>query len=532
MNNNNFHDYTGSSDSCTSRGACSISPSIAALQELLLYLIKQISYYILELDKFNLNNEKLIKDVINSLSSLILINELNEKQLYSLIVQNYYTLNNAKTTYENICSKRNISCNFIENKINFDEKTPLYSAINIGENIQKSNYSKKNIIIRNYEQILLLLVKSVCSNISRLYDYSVCNKLSIISVFRVLNLLNNEKLELHQLQESTNLLAKKDFELNLMLSDELQKNFGKVAETKLSHSSRHGKAILVSGNNFFDLLNVLELTKDKNIDVYTHSGLLIAHALEKFKTYKHLIAHYGDTNTDCIVDFGTFPGAILLTNNSQNNTEFLYRGRIFSNDYNIPQGVIKIENSDYSPLVNSALSSKGFTKGKQKPDTKLGFNDEKFFVFMDKIMERLVKSEIRHLYVVIGNTISALQSEYFRIFQNNIKDNEFMLSFSYGENSKNALVLNLGDYYPLIIDLVYKIFHNRLDNNKITFIFNTCNIRIISGIIMLKNSNVKNIYISHCSPRLVNPSVFDTFIQKYNLKLTSNPIDDLKSMTE
>ncbi len=527
MNNNEFINYTGSNDGCTSRGACSTSPSIAALQELLLYFIKQTAYYVLELDKLNLNNEKLIKDVINSLSSLILINELNEKQLYFLVVQNYYALKNAKNTLINICTERDIHYDLIKNDINFSENTPLYRAISIGENILKLEYSLKNIQIKNFKQILLLLIKSVSSNISRLYNYSLYDKLAVLSVLKSLNLLNNKNIKLHDLKTAINFLSKKDLELNLKLAKELKNHFGEIKKTELSHSSRTGKAIMVSGDNFFDLLNILELTKNKNIDVYTHSGLLLAHALDEFQKYNNLIGHYGDLNGDCIVDFGTFPGAILLTNNSQNNTEFLYRGRIFSNDYIIPQGVIKIENNDYSPVINSAQNSRGFVKGKQKNSTFLGFDENEIIEYMNKIITKLNDSEIKNLYVFIGNTISAIQNEYFKNFQKNINDDEFILSFSYGQNSKNTLVLNLGNYYPMIIYMIRKIFYNRFNNKKITFIFNNCNVKILSGIILLRNLGVEHTYISNCSPRLINPSAFETLIQGYNIKLTTNPVQDL-----
>ena len=74
------------------------------------------------------------------------------------------------------------------------------------------------------------------------------------------------------------------------------------------------------------MYNFIGFRKDLNIDVYTHSNLLIAHAFAKFNSYPNLRAHYGDTTENCILDFSTFPGAILLTKNSRNTTEYLYRG--------------------------------------------------------------------------------------------------------------------------------------------------------------------------------------------------------------
>lgn len=529
MKNNEFSSNFWN-DGCSSRGACSLVPSIAALQELLLYLIKQVSYYILELDKLNLNNDNLIKGVIKSVSSLVLINELNEKNLYSLILKNYYALKNAKETYCKVSAERNMRINMLEYSVNYNENTPVPSAISEGSMLLKINYKENNIVIRNHIDILINVIKSVCSNISKLYNYNICDKFNIHTIFQAINYLNNHKVDLFKLKEFIKNMAKKDFALSLQLADELQAHFGKVSEVSLSHSSRPGKAILVSGTNFFDLYSILELAKEHNIDVYTHSELLIAHSLEKFREFENLVGHYGDSTENCIVDFGTFPGAILLTDNSQNNTEFLYRGKIFSNDYNIPQGVIKIENGDYSFLIESALESKGFVKGQTRADTILGFNEENSIKIMADVTERLVNSEIKQLYIIIGSSFSESQKEYYNMLFKNLRDDEFVLSFSYGKNSNNVLVINLGNYYSLIIKFLKNVLNDRIKNDHITIIFNSCSVTMISAMILLKEFGVKNIYVSQCSPRQINPSVLETFAQQYGLKHTSNAVLDIENM--
>lgn len=528
MNNNEIQNFGAWNDDCTSRGACSLPPSVSSLQELLLYLIRQTAYYIAGLDKLNLNNPKIIKEIIKTFSSLVFVNELGEKHLYSLILQNYYAFKNCRQTYIDACKTRNIAENLRTFNVKFDENTSVSSAISEGDKILKKEYKSMVSDIRNYMQIFYIVLKSVCLNINRLYDFDDCTDSYSIEVIKSLNVLNNSTL--YELLSQIKNLAQKDFLLNLRISKELRLNFGQILKVNVSHSTRSGKAILVSGTNFFDLLNVLELTKDKNIDIYTHSGLLLAHALEKFRQYKNLIGHYGNSTENCIIDFGTFPGAILLTNNSKNNTEFLYRGKIFSNDYLIPQGVTKIKNNDYTSLIDSALNSKGFSKGKIKPDSVIGYNEASCLKLMDKIFEKLVNSEIKHLYIIIGNSHSDQQKEYFKIFLENIKPDEFVLSFSYGKTTDNVFVIDLGYYYPVITEFIYKIIKHRELHSRIVFLFDACTVCLISGVIYLKGLGVKNIYVSHCSPRLINPSVFDTLVKKYDLNYTANPLNDLNNI--
>ena len=54
----------------------------------------------------------------------------------------------------------------------------------------------------------------------------------------------------------------------------------------------------------------------------------------------------------------------------------------------------------------------------------------------------------------------------------------------------------------------------------------------ISNIVMLKNAGAKNLYMATCPPTLVNPSVFDTLKNQYNIKETIKAADDLRKIRE
>ena len=324
-------------------------------------------------------------------------------------------------------------------------------------------------------------------------------------------MLNHAKINNNELKEQINKFASSDHLLQLEISRLLLTEFGEISKVKVSHSSRKGKAILVSGNNFFDLLKILEETKDKNIDVYTHSNLLITHALKKFSNYKNLQGHYGDNTENSILEFATFPGAILLTKNSRNNTEYLYRGRLFSNDYIVPEGVVKVENDDFTQLIDTANNAKGFSKGKIKEDTTIGYNEEEITNQFDEIVNKLNNKELEKVYIIGMNAHSEIQKEYFHEFFTNMKKNEFAISFSYESKNKNVFTIDVGNYTPLATNILHKFFEKiSIDSEQIAFFFTTCDVMSISNIIMLKNAGAKNLYMATCPPTLVNPSVFET----------------------
>ncbi|MBP3821268.1 hypothetical protein J6G99_06455 [bacterium] len=515
---------------CTSRGVCSIPPNISALQELLLFFIKQTAFYIVELKKLGVNNSEIKEKIISDLASIVSISEFNEKQLYQLVYDNFCMLKNAKLKYISRTKETNTESVELEIPFELEDHTSLPKAISQGEKIFFINYKKYNQNQRNLFEILNVVLKSVCLNIKKIQEYEKNQNINIYKVIEALYIYNENDVSVNEIQQEIEKLSVLNSQLLLDLSYKLTSRFGDMSYVKVSHSTTKGKAILVSGNNFFDLINVLESVKNTEIDVYTHSGLLICHSLKKFQEYKNLKGHYGNSTESCILDFATFPGAILLTKNSKNGTEYLYRGKIFSNDYVVPQGVIKIENNDFTDLIESAKYLKGFKKGKKKESSFVGYNENELETKLKYIISKIKSGVIKKLYLIGTNSYSEIQKEYFYKFFSDLKYNEFAIDFSYNKQQKNVLSLNIGDYVPLAIRLLNKLLSEKDIINNMYFFFTKCDSLTISEIIWLKSLGVNNIYMSKCSPVLLNPAVLDCFLFKYNVKITNNAILDLKEI--
>lgn len=513
---------------CTSRGACSVSPSIASMEEVAMLFLQQLAYYILKLENFGASNDKIRFEIITTLASLISLNEFSEKQLHSIVVNEYFMLEEVKKTYNQLCKEKNIIPQDIKRITKFNASTSVAQTIALGEKLFLEKYNKISTEQKNLIEILMIIIKSVSLNLIKLNDFNEFDSEIYHEILKTLDIFNDKKLQNKQILENISKLAMYDYKLQLKISDLLLKTFDGISKVEVSHSSTKGKAILVSGNNFFDLLKILEETQDKNIDIYTHSNLLITHALNKFHKFKNLKGHYGDNTENCILDFATFPGSILLTKNSKNNTEYLYRGRLFSNDYIVPNGVIKIENDNYDELIEAAENAKGFSKGKIKENTILGYNEAEIDAQITSIVEKLQNNNIEKLYIIGIDPHSQIQKEYFKEFFAKLKPKEYAISFSYESKKDNVLTINIGNYVPLASAILKKLFDKfPISSNKIIFMFTTCDVMTISNIVMLKNKEVQNILMAKCQPTIVNPSVFETFSKTYSIKTTTNPENDL-----
>lgn len=75
--------------------------------------------------------------------------------------------------------------------------------------------------------------------------------------------------------------------------------FGNPEPTKVTTNIEKGPFIIVSGHDLKDLQLLLEQTKDKGINIYTHGEMLPSHAypeLKNIRTLKEILAQLGKIN--------------------------------------------------------------------------------------------------------------------------------------------------------------------------------------------------------------------------------------------
>jgi len=69
--------------------------------------------------------------------------------------------------------------------------------------------------------------------------------------------------------------------------------YGKPVPTKVSCNIDPGPFIVISGHDLHDLKLLLEQTRGKGINIYTHSEMLPAHGYPELKKYPHLKGNFG-----------------------------------------------------------------------------------------------------------------------------------------------------------------------------------------------------------------------------------------------
>ena len=191
--NNEYKNTYIDINECTSRGACSISPTISALQELAIQILQNLSHYILQLEEMGANNNNIKYEIITVLASLISVNEFSDKQLYEIILKEYYMLTNSKKAYNELCSAKNIIPKDLRKIIKINNSTSISQAIALGEKIFFEKYKKLTAEQKNLMTLLLIVIKSTSLNMVKLSDFKVFEEDTYHKILTILDTFNHYK---------------------------------------------------------------------------------------------------------------------------------------------------------------------------------------------------------------------------------------------------------------------------------------------------------------------------------------------------
>lgn len=515
-------------DSCISKGICSINPRTSSLREVLVMYLKLLAFYTLQLKHLGLKNNSTEDIILNTVSGLMSNLETGNKQFFQTLINLKLIILESIHTYQKVCKECGIKPKFIKTDIKLNKKLNITHLIQLGEKEFNQKLKMISTEKKNLFEIMFLVLKSICINLVELKSFGLNDSCAYSEILYLLDTLNYLDLSENILLKKINKGVEIDYYLFELLNNIRKEKYGEQIESEVSYTTRPNKAILVAGTNIQELKNVLDATKDKNIDVYTHGEMIVAYTYPLFRKYKNLVGQFGKGIENCLLDFATFPGAILIARHSLENIEYLYRGRLFTTDNFVPQGVVKISNNDYSPLINSALDAKGFKHGKERNFVKIGCNNDDFEQKMNYIMENI--KQFKNILIIGTEEHTSEQKEYFDKLLKHISEKTLVISLSERHNIKNFIHINFAPNFYMI----YKIFNKikdvvKMNNVKIILFLAKCNKHTISNILNLKRLGLENIYLNKCTPIMLNPTLTNTLKTVYGVCPTTNPKQDAKN---
>ena len=514
---------------CIAKGVCSVPPTVSALKEVIVMLLRHLAYYIEKLNKNGVECDELKKELVSSLAEIFTTADYSDGEVYSSILKNYNNLIQTKEFYIQLCKDKNIPPQEIRGEVKISPDMNLARLISLGEQIFRARGKKLGNNHKQLFDILLLITRNFASNIITLESSGSIESKYIDKVISSLVILNYPRKSVVKIKELISEIVLMNLEVVTKLGSIIYSQFGPVKEISVNQSSRQGKAILVSGRNLSDLFNLLTQLENLDIDVYTHSDLLIAHALDKFSGFKNLYGHYDSGVENFMLDFATFPGSILLTHGAVKNLEYLYRGRLFSTDSIFPVGVSHIQNNDFTALIDSAQNARGFKTGKSKKNTTVGYDADFLCEKLKDAANKFNSKEISKIFVIGMTSNENRNNDFYNKLLSAASADTFIITFGGEKKDKNILPINLANNVPLLFRLMNKFISLlESDYGRISFFISKCDSNSLSTMIALKELGFNNIYLSTCPPNAVNPQTINALSRFYGIKTLSNPQEDIK----
>ena len=494
--------------------------------------MRELAIFIIKLKKLGITNEKIKEDIIETTSIGISNVEYHEEHFFALITKLYTEMLNAKELYINVCKRNNMKFNLPKSSLKHPRKLSFSDLIKHGQKNFNLKYTKLDVDQMSLIELFMNIIKSLCVHLVELRmlgfdDEAVYDVLLLTFALKTSLIPYIQKFLPKKIQE----LVSINNRLLRQLHEVKKEKYGEMEPTEISMDTRQGKAILVSGSNLKELELLLEATKDKGVDIYTYGHMLSAHLYPKFKTYPHLVGHFGKNLSNYLMDFTEFPGAIFLTRHSFLNVEKFFQCRIYTTDPVATKGVGIIKNNHFEPLIEATLNSKGFKETTRHEPIKFNLSEKFIVEKINEAAQKIENGKIKHFFTIGISNHTKLQEEYFKKFLDLLDDSCFVMSFSYSNDTDNILRINSNYGFPLTykaLDILTK--NMSIEQLDPIILFTRCETHTFSNALYMKQLGINKIYFTDCSPALINPALTKFFRKIFDIKKYTTPERDLKEM--
>ncbi len=321
--------------------------------------------------------------------------------------------------------------------------------------------------------------------------------------------------------------------------------YGHPTPTKVPLGHKKGKAILVSGHDLIDLEHVLKQTEGKGITVYTHGEMLPTHGYPGLKKYPHFYGHYGTAWQNQQREFAQFPGAILMTTNCIQKPIESYMGNIFTSGPVGYPGVPHIGDRDFSPLIKKALELPGFLEDTEGKTVLVGFGRNAVLSVADKVIASVKNGHIKRFILVGGCDGAKPGRSYYTEFVEKAPKNTVILTLACGKFRFFDKELGAIDEIPRLLDIgqcndaysAVKIaqaladaFGVQVNDLPLSFVLSWYEQKAVAILLSLLYLGIKDIRIGPSLPAFITPGILNVLIEKFNIMPIKTVNEDLKAI--
>lgn len=535
-------EQTAGGKGCTKLGVCGKTPEIANLQDLLIYQLKGISFYARHILDSGLNIDKSVVSFIENCLFTTLTNvNFNVDDHVHLLKQSQDIKNNLKNivgTTDYITPSA--AYELPETKADMLRDAPMAGIM----------YDKAlDPDIRSLRQTILYGLKGISAYGHQARELSYYSDNVDNFYITALEAITDNTLTVEELIRLTLKTGDMAIEIMKKLDEANTTIYGNPSPHTVNVHIKKGPFIIVSGHDLKDLEMLLKQTEGLGINIYTHGEMLPSHGYEGLKKYKHLVGNFGGAWQDQQKQFDNLPGCILMTTNCLMRPRDTYKDRIYSTNVVGWDGIKYIEKKpdgekDFSEIIKQSLELRGFTEDQEVKEILVGFGHEAALSHAGELVEAVKSKQIRHFFLIGGCDGARPGRSYFTDFATMVPDDCMILTLACGKYRFNKLdfgtvaglprLLDIGqcnDVYSaiLIANALADAFGTDVNGLPLSLIVSWYEQKAVADLLALLSLGIKNIYLGPTLPAFLSPNVLQYLVDTFQLRLISNPEDDIKT---
>lgn len=535
-------EQTAGGKGCTKLGVCGKTPEIANLQDLLIYQLKGISFYARHILDSGLNVDKSVVSFIENCLFTTLTNvNFNVDDHVHLLKQSQDIKNNLKNivgTTDYITPSA--AYELPETKADMLRDAPM-AGIMYDKTLDPD--------IRSLRQTILYGLKGISAYGHQARELSYYSDNVDNFYIIALEAITDNTLTVEELIRLTLKTGDMAIEIMKKLDEANTTIYGNPSPHSVNVHIKKGPFIIVSGHDLKDLEMLLKQTEGLGINIYTHGEMLPSHGYEGLKKYKHLTGNFGGAWQDQQKQFDNLPGCILMTTNCLMRPRDTYKDRIYSTNVVGWDGIKYIEKKpdgekDFSEIIKQSLELGGFTEDQEVKEILVGFGHEAALSHAVELVEAVKSKQIRHFFLIGGCDGARPGRSYFTDFATMVPDDCMILTLACGKYRFNKLdfgtvaglprLLDIGqcnDVYSaiLIANALADAFETDVNGLPLSLIVSWYEQKAVADLLALLSLGIKNIYLGPTLPAFLSPNVLQYLVDTFQLRLISNPEDDIKT---
>ncbi|MGB9841387.1 MAG: hydroxylamine reductase [Candidatus Bathyarchaeales archaeon] len=534
-------EQTAKGQGCTIIGVCGKTPDVAALQDLLVYLLRGLSQLVIEAKKAGIRTEEISVFTCEALFATLTNVNFDQDRIIEYIKKTVDLREQLKKQIRLVGG--NIDVN--DGPVNLTLEKTREGLIAQGKLYGIKSGPIVNEDLHSLQWLLTYGLKGVAAYTYHAYILGKKDEKVFDFIHQGLAAPLDKSLGINDFVG----LAMKCGEINIRAMELLDagntETYGHPVPTKVPLGVKKGKAILVSGHDLKDLEEILKQSAGKGVYVYTHGEMLPAHGYPKLKAFSHFYGHYGTAWQNQQREFAEFPGAIVMTTNCLQRPMESYKRNIFTSGPVGWPGTPHIEGRDFSPVIKRALELLGFAADREGKYVTVGFGRNAVLSVADKIISAMKSGRIKKFLLVGGCDGAKPGRSYYTEFVEKAPKDTVVLTLACGKFRFFDKDLGTIDEIPRLLDIgqcndaysaikiaqaLAEAFNVTVNELPLSLVLSWYEQKAVAILLSLLYLGIRNIRLGPSLPAFITPNILKVLVEKFNIMPIKTAEEDLRAI--